>query len=91
MAELGRGTLRNEENHQPATPIVWIEPQPAMVITRAKVIIIPINVRIIIISSFGLDLDIRHRLRRDQPRRRWALAGAKVVVQRCLSPVRPGC
>lgn len=52
MAELGRGALRNDENHQPATPIVWIEPQPAMVITRATVIIIPINVRIII-AYFG--------------------------------------
>lgn len=79
MAELGRGALRNDENHQPATPIVWIEPQPAMVITGATVIIIPINVRIII-SSFGLDLDIRYSLRRDQPRRRWALADAQVVA-----------
>ena len=79
MAELGRGALRNDEKPQPAPPIVWIEPHPAMVITRATVIIIPINVRIII-SSFGLDLDIRYSLRRYQPGRRWALADAEVVA-----------
>jgi len=64
-------------------------PHAAIVTSSASRIAHSISFRIIIFSPL-LTFDIGHRLRCDEPRRRWALADAEVVTERCLSPIRPG-